>query len=153
MQEIPDVEIKIEENNNENNTHRYSPRRSSDSFVKVNSVSSLDTECLADTCNEYMINALRTFDTLKEEDEEESSYTKRKSRLIEALQLSSVTATSVCILDKETEFSPPQPKVPNVLVQAVDFISKNALNTVGIFRTGGSKKRVRQVKLHFSITT
>lgn len=147
------MEIKIEENNNENNTHRYSPRRSSDSFVKVNSVSSLDTECLADTCNEYMINALRTFDTLKEEDEEESSYNKRKSRLIEALQLSSVTATSVCILDKETEFSPPQPEVPNVLVQAADFILKNALNTVGIFRTGGSKKRVRQVKLHFSITT
>lgn len=147
------MEIKIEEISNENNRHRYSPRRSSDPFVKVNSVSSLDNEYLADPSNEYMINALRTFDTLKEEDEEESSCNKRKSRLIEALQLSSVTATSVCILDKETEFSTPEPKVPNVLVQAVDFISKNALNTVGIFRTGGSKKRVRQVKLYLSIST
>lgn len=95
---------------------------------------------------EYMMNAYRlTIDTLKEEDEEDTSNTRRRSRLIEALTLSSTTASSTCILDKEVEFTPPLPQIPKVILQTVDYITNYGLNTAGIFRTGGSKKRVRQV--------
>ena len=100
--------------------------------------------------SDYMLNALRTIGTLKEEDEEDTMSNKRKSRLIEALTLSSTSASSMCILDRETEFKPPSPQVPKIMIHTVDFITKYALNTIGIFRTGGSKKRVRQVRLFFS---
>jgi len=99
--------------------------------------------------SDYTLNALRTIDTLKEEEEEELIQNRRKSRLIEALTLSSTSASSVCILDKDLEFKPPKSQVPKVIIQTVDYITKHALNTVGIFRTGGSHKRVKQVCFEF----
>ncbi|XP_066916859.1 rho GTPase-activating protein 6-like [Clytia hemisphaerica] len=99
---------------------------------------------------DFSLSGLRTIDTLKEEDEEDLvPLNRRKSRLIEALTLSSTSASSVCILDKELEFQPPKPQVPKVILRAVEYINAHALTTVGIFRTGGSHKRVKQMKANF----
>ncbi|XP_065670599.1 uncharacterized protein LOC100215916 [Hydra vulgaris] len=95
---------------------------------------------------DYNLNYFRTICTLQEEDEDEWSTNKRKSRLIEALALSSTSASSLCILDKEIEFKQLPLQIPKVILQTTEFITKFALNTVGIFRTGGSKKRVTQMK-------
>ena len=118
---------------------KNSQRRMSDPTVP-NDTS--DSELL-----DFSLAGLRTIDTLKEEDEEDLiPLNRRKSRLIEALTLSSTSASSVCILDKELEFQPPKPQVPKVILRAVEYINAHALTTVGIFRTGGSHKRVKQVK-------
>ena len=122
-------------------------RRNSDPVTERFSFSySTKTEDEEDSETNYMLNALRTIGTLKEEDEEDSLSCKRKSRLIEALTLSSTSASSMCILDRDTDLTPPTPQVPKVMLQTIDYITKYALNTIGIFRTGGSKKRVRQVR-------
>ena len=119
---------------------RNSQRRLSDPVIDYRDVEVSD----------YTLGALRTIDTLKEEDEDEILQNRRKSRLIEALTLSSTSASSVCILDKDLEFPPPKPQIPKVITQTIDFIMRNALTTVGIFRTGGSHKRVKQVTIVMS---
>lgn len=129
-------------NNDINLYNNRRSRRNSDPLVKFSSSLNSDED---DMESDFILNNLRTFDTLKEEDEDDHPSNKRKSRLIEALQLSSISASSVCILDKDREFKTEPLKLPKVLVQSADFICTYALNTVGIFRTGGSKKRVRQV--------
>lgn len=98
--------------------------------------------------SDYTLSALRTIDTLTEEEEDDIYPNRRKSRLIEALTLSSTSASSVCILDKDLEFPLSKPQIPKVITMTVDFIMRNALTTVGIFRTGGSHKRVKQVGFH-----
>lgn len=119
----------------ESYNRRNSQRRLSDPLIDYRDIEVSD----------YTLSALRTIDTLKEEDEDEILQNRRKSRLIEALTLSSTSASSVCILDKDLEFPPPKPQIPKVITQTINFIMKNALTTVGIFRTGGSHKRVKQV--------
>ena len=119
-----------------------SEKRSNDSADGFDHVFSSE-----DQNEDYHLNFFRTICTLQEEDEEEWGSNKRKSRLIEALALSSTSASSLCILDKETEFKELPLQIPKVILQTTEFITKYALNTVGIFRTGGSKKRVTQVSL------
>ena len=69
----------------------------------------------------------------------------RVSRLIEALCLSSTSASSVCVLDRDSEFKSATPQVPKVMMHTADFINKYALNCVHIFRNEGSKARVKKV--------
>ena len=139
-QEDPEEKAEQQNGNNEQNTDdhfNFQQRRLSDPIINYSDIEVSD----------YTLNTLRTIDTLKEEEEEELLQNRRKSRLIEALTLSSTSASSVCILDKDLEFKPPKSQVPKVITQTVEYITKHALNTVGIFRTGGSHKRVKQVWL------
>ena len=123
-----------------------SRRLSEPNFELSRSISDQSMMGLDEPDNSRVLDFIRTIDCVKEEDEDETRSQKRKSRLIEALTLSSTSASSLCILDRETEFKPPKPQVPIIVQQTVDYINTYALNTVGIFRTGGSKKRVRQVR-------
>ncbi|XP_057313021.1 rho GTPase-activating protein 6-like [Hydractinia symbiolongicarpus] len=147
-EEVKGLDLKQDELNNDLPNSGMFERRNSDPILFSNRGSLFNTKTEGDDAevSNYMLNALRTIDTLKEEDEEEIAISKRKSRLIEALTLSSTSASSMCILDREIEFKAPAPQVPKVITQTVDYITKYALNTIGIFRTGGSKKRVRQMK-------
>ncbi len=69
----------------------------------------------------------------------------RRSRLLDALTLSSTSASYVSIIDRDDELKPAPPRVPSIVLTLIDYIEKNGLNLLGIFRTGGLKKRVRQV--------
>lgn len=77
-----------------------------------------------------------------------NSQQQRTSRLIEALCLSSTSASSVCVLNRETEFKSSTPQVPKVMRHTADFIIKHGLNCVHIFRIEGSKARVKKVSSH-----
>lgn len=141
---LPDCE---DSNSIASSSTSYLDRRNSDPTILDRNLSfSNTTEYDDKEMPHYMRNLyIRKIDTLKEEDEEDLSYPRRRSRLIEALTLSSTSASSTCVLNKESEFTPSSPQVPKVMIQTAEYITKYALNTAGIFRTGGSKKRVNKV--------
>ena len=69
----------------------------------------------------------------------------RRSRLLDALTLSSSSASYVSILDRDDELKPPGPQVPKIVLTLIEYIEQHALTVLGIFRTGGLRKRVRHV--------
>ncbi|XP_078067628.1 rho GTPase-activating protein 36 isoform X2 [Mustelus asterias] len=75
-----------------------------------------------------------------------------QSRLLEALQLSLPTELekkSVTKTKKKLSLNPIFRQVPRVVQQCCLHIEKYGLQTVGIFRVGSSKKRVRQLRDEF----
>ena len=74
---------------------------------------------------------------------------RRRSRLLDALSLSSTSASYVSIIDHDEELKPPPSQVPKIVVSLIEYMEKHAIHVLGIFRTGGSKKRVRQVNKNY----
>ncbi|KAM6893743.1 rho GTPase-activating protein 6-like [Xenentodon cancila] len=75
-----------------------------------------------------------------------------QSRLLEALQLSLPTETpskKEKHRDKRLSLNPIYRQVPRVVDSCCQHIEKYGLQTVGIFRVGSSKKRVRQLREEF----
>uniref|UniRef100_A0A3Q2TRP4 Rho-GAP domain-containing protein n=1 Tax=Fundulus heteroclitus TaxID=8078 RepID=A0A3Q2TRP4_FUNHE len=71
-----------------------------------------------------------------------------QSRLLEALQLSlpdEAAGNRKKIHDKKFSLNPIYRQVPRIVDLCCQHLEKNGLQTVGIFRIGSSKKRVRQV--------
>ncbi|XP_078118113.1 rho GTPase-activating protein 6 isoform X3 [Sander vitreus] len=75
-----------------------------------------------------------------------------QSRLLEALQLSlpveAVGNRKKCH-DKKLSLNPIYRQVPRVVDLCCQHLEKHGLQTVGIFRVGSSKKRVRQLRMEF----
>ena len=71
--------------------------------------------------------------------------TYRRSRLLDALTLSSSSASYISIIDRDDELKPPGPQVPKIVMLLIEYIEQHALRVLGIFRTGGLRKRVRHV--------
>lgn len=69
----------------------------------------------------------------------------RRSRLLDALTLSSSSASYVSIIDRGDELKPPGPQVPRIVMLLIEYIEQHGLDVLGIFRTGGLRKRVRHV--------
>ena len=69
----------------------------------------------------------------------------RRSRLLDALTLSSSSASYISIIDRDDELKPPGPQVPKIVTLLIEYIEQHALTVLGIFRTGGLRKRVRHV--------
>ncbi|KAK5598451.1 hypothetical protein CRENBAI_010869 [Crenichthys baileyi] len=75
-----------------------------------------------------------------------------QSRLLEALQLSLPAETpskKEKHRDKRLSLNPIYRQVPRVVDSCCQHIEKHGLQTVGIFRVGSSKKRVRQLREEF----
>ncbi|KAF7689606.1 rho GTPase-activating protein 6 isoform X1 [Silurus meridionalis] len=75
-----------------------------------------------------------------------------QSRLLEALQLSlpaETTSKKEKQQDKRLSLNPIYRQVPRVLDSCCQHLEKYGLQTVGIFRVGSSKKRVRQLREEF----
>ncbi|CAN9497703.1 unnamed protein product [Ophioblennius macclurei] len=75
-----------------------------------------------------------------------------QSRLLEALQLSlpeDATGNRKKHRDKKLSLNPIYKQVPRVVDLCCQHLEKNGLQTVGIFRVGSSKKRVRQLREEF----
>ncbi|XP_056156967.1 rho GTPase-activating protein 6-like [Lampris incognitus] len=75
-----------------------------------------------------------------------------QSRLLEALQLSLPTETpskKEKHRDKRLSLNPIYRQVPRVVDSCCQHLEKYGLQTVGIFRVGSSKKRVRQLREEF----
>lgn len=71
-----------------------------------------------------------------------------QSRLLEALQLSLPVERKKC-RDKKLSLNPIYRQVPRVVDLCCQHLEKYGLQTVGIFRVGSSKKRVRQLREDF----
>uniref|UniRef100_A0A8C6U2M5 Rho GTPase activating protein 6 n=1 Tax=Neogobius melanostomus TaxID=47308 RepID=A0A8C6U2M5_9GOBI len=71
-----------------------------------------------------------------------------QSRLLEALQLS-LPAERKKRRDKKLSLNPIYRQVPRVVDLCCQHLEKHGLQTVGIFRVGSSKKRVRQLREDF----
>ena len=71
--------------------------------------------------------------------------TYRRSRLLDALTLSSSSASYISIIDRDDELKPPGPQVPKIVHILIEYIEQHGLTVLGIFRTGGLRKRVRHV--------
>lgn len=82
---------------------------------------------------------------LREGQNRRQANTYRRSRLLDALTLSSSSASYVSIIDRDDELKPPGPQVPKIVMLLIDYIEQHALKVLGIFRTGGLRKRVRHV--------
>ncbi|XP_066475741.1 rho GTPase-activating protein 6 isoform X2 [Tiliqua scincoides] len=75
-----------------------------------------------------------------------------QSRLLEALQLSLPAETQSKkekARDKKLSLNPIYRQVPRVVDSCCQHLEKHGLQTVGIFRVGSSKKRVRQLREEF----
>ncbi|XP_029459141.1 LOW QUALITY PROTEIN: rho GTPase-activating protein 6 [Rhinatrema bivittatum] len=75
-----------------------------------------------------------------------------QSRLLEALQLSlpaEAQSKKEKERDKKLSLNPIYRQVPRVVDSCCQHLEKNGLQTVGIFRVGSSKKRVRQLREDF----
>nr|XP_033803849.1 rho GTPase-activating protein 6 isoform X1 [Geotrypetes seraphini] len=75
-----------------------------------------------------------------------------QSRLLEALQLSLPAETQSKKekeRDKKLSLNPIYRQVPRLVDSCCQHLEKNGLQTVGIFRVGSSKKRVRQLREDF----
>ncbi|CAJ1079479.1 rho GTPase-activating protein 6-like isoform X1 [Xyrichtys novacula] len=75
-----------------------------------------------------------------------------QSRLLEALQLSlpaEGAGTRKKLHDKKLSLNPIYRQVPRVVDLCCQHLEKYALQTVGIFRIGSSKRRVRQLRQEF----
>ncbi|XP_047227575.1 rho GTPase-activating protein 6-like isoform X2 [Girardinichthys multiradiatus] len=75
-----------------------------------------------------------------------------QSRLLEALQLSlpdEATGNRKKTRDKKLSLNPIYKQVPRIVDLCCQHLEKNGLQTVGIFRIGSSKKRVRQLREEF----
>ncbi|XP_046852875.1 rho GTPase-activating protein 6-like isoform X2 [Xenia sp. Carnegie-2017] len=80
---------------------------------------------------------------------EQASSGWKSSRLIDALTLSSTSASASCLLKKPELPIPSPPKVPSIVLQSVDFLQTHGLHVLGIFRVPGSKKRLKQFREEF----
>ncbi|XP_049591766.1 rho GTPase-activating protein 36 isoform X2 [Syngnathus scovelli] len=88
-----------------------------------------------------------------------SDLVESQSRLLEALQLSHPAelepkksgsgGSSECRSQSKLSLNPVYPQVPRVLERCCGHIESHGLQTVGIFRVGSSKKRVRQLREDF----
>ncbi|KAM7450627.1 Rho GTPase-activating protein 6 [Porites harrisoni] len=56
-----------------------------------------------------------------------------------------------CLMDKQSALSPPTPQVPPIVLQAVEHLQLHGLHVLGIFRVGGSKKRMKQMRDQFDL--
>ncbi|XP_030642437.1 rho GTPase-activating protein 6 [Chanos chanos] len=77
-----------------------------------------------------------------------------QSRLLEALQLSLPAETpskKEKHRDKKLSLNPIYRQVPRVVDCCCQHLERNGLQTVGIFRVGSSKKRVRQLREEFDL--
>ncbi|XP_015278623.1 PREDICTED: rho GTPase-activating protein 6, partial [Gekko japonicus] len=75
-----------------------------------------------------------------------------QSRLLEALQLSLPAETQSKkekARDKKLSLNPIYRQVPRLVDSCCQHLEKHGLQTVGIFRVGSSKKRVRQLRAEF----
>ncbi|MED6277067.1 hypothetical protein CHARACLAT_009405 [Characodon lateralis] len=75
-----------------------------------------------------------------------------QSRLLEALQLSlpdEAAGNRKKTRDKKLSLNPIYKQVPRIVDLCCQHLEKNGLQTVGIFRIGSSKKRVRQLREEF----
>ncbi|XP_069061093.1 rho GTPase-activating protein 6 isoform X1 [Pleurodeles waltl] len=75
-----------------------------------------------------------------------------QSRLLEALQLSlpaEAQSKKEKERDKKLSLNPIYRQVPRLVDSCCQHLEKNGLKTVGIFRVGSSKKRVRQLREEF----
>ncbi|TDH06827.1 hypothetical protein EPR50_G00117550 [Perca flavescens] len=75
-----------------------------------------------------------------------------QSRLLEALQLSlpvEAVGNRKKHHDKKLSLNPIYRQVPRVVDLCCQHLEKHGLQTVGIFRVGSSKKRVRQLRMEF----
>ncbi|XP_019380287.1 PREDICTED: rho GTPase-activating protein 6 isoform X1 [Gavialis gangeticus] len=75
-----------------------------------------------------------------------------QSRLLEALQLSlpaEAQSKKEKARDKKLSLNPIYRQVPRLVDSCCQHLEKNGLQTVGIFRVGSSKKRVRQLREEF----
>ncbi|XP_018423885.1 PREDICTED: rho GTPase-activating protein 6 [Nanorana parkeri] len=75
-----------------------------------------------------------------------------QSRLLEALQLSlpaEAQSKKEKERDKKLSLNPIYRQVPRLVDSCCQHLEKNGLQTVGIFRVGSSKKRVRQLREEF----
>uniref|UniRef100_A0A8C5CXX2 Rho GTPase activating protein 6 n=1 Tax=Gadus morhua TaxID=8049 RepID=A0A8C5CXX2_GADMO len=75
-----------------------------------------------------------------------------QSRLLEALQLSlpaDAPSKKEKLRDKRLSLNPIYRQVPRVMDSCCQHLEKYGLQTVGIFRVGSSKKRVRQLREEF----
>eukprot|EP00794_Sanderia_malayensis_P007407 gene7407-8227_t len=70
----------------------------------------------------------------------------RRSRLLDALTLSSTSASYISIIDRDDELKPAPPQVPKIVQTLIKYIEEHGLNLLGIFRTGGLRKRVRHMR-------
>uniref|UniRef100_A0A8C3S5F9 Rho GTPase activating protein 6 n=1 Tax=Chelydra serpentina TaxID=8475 RepID=A0A8C3S5F9_CHESE len=78
-----------------------------------------------------------------------------QSRLLEALQLSlpaEAQSKKEKARDKKLSLNPIYRQVPRLVDSCCQHLEKHGLQTVGIFRVGSSKKRVRQVSRHLSLS-
>ncbi|XP_069570887.1 rho GTPase-activating protein 36 isoform X1 [Brachyistius frenatus] len=82
-----------------------------------------------------------------------SDLVESQSRLLEALQLSHPAELELKKSDGRTKLSlnPIYRQVPRVLERCCSHIENHGLQTVGIFRVGSSKKRVRQLLEDFDM--
>ncbi|KAJ7356193.1 Rho GTPase-activating protein 6 [Desmophyllum pertusum] len=49
-------------------------------------------------------------------------------------------------MDKQSALSPSLPQVPPIVLQAIEHLQSYGLHVLGIFRVGGSKKRMKQMR-------
>ncbi|XP_068701575.1 rho GTPase-activating protein 6-like isoform X2 [Montipora foliosa] len=78
-----------------------------------------------------------------------SESTSWKSRLIDALTLLSSSASASYLVDRQSALSSHSPQVPPIVLQAIEHLKSNGLHVLGIFRVGGSKKRLKQMRDQF----
>lgn len=78
-----------------------------------------------------------------------SESTSWKSWIIDALTLLSSSAPATYLMDRQSALNPPLPHVPPIVLQAIEYLRSNGLHVLGIFRVGGSKKRMKQMRDQF----
>lgn len=59
-----------------------------------------------------------------------SESTSWKSRLIDALTLLSSSAPATCLMDKRSALNPPLPHVPPIVLQAIEYLRSNGMNSL-----------------------
>ena len=119
----------------------YAPLLRSNSFdlEENNGLDLLNTDNLQE-CHERTTTILR-----RESQRRRQENNHRRSRLLDALTLSSSSASYISIIDRDDELKPPGPQVPKIVLILIEYIEQHGLSVLGIFRTGGLRKRVRHV--------
>ncbi|XP_070554465.1 rho GTPase-activating protein 6-like isoform X2 [Ptychodera flava] len=83
-----------------------------------------------------------------ESSQSESEKSGPNASLLEALSLS--TSSSDCHRkEKRKALAPREPQVPHVVTACFKYIDNHGLRVLGIFRVGGSKKRIKQLREEF----
>ncbi|XP_065058410.1 uncharacterized protein LOC135686151 [Rhopilema esculentum] len=120
----------------------YAPLLRSNSFdlEEDNGLDLLNADNLQE-CHERTTTILR-----RESQRRRQANNHRRSRLLDALTLSSSSASYISIIDRDDELKPPGPQVPKIVLILIEYIEQHGLSVLGIFRTGGLRKRVRHMR-------